>query len=71
MKKSLLLISGLIGILFSLFDAMASYADTAPIDIDLGIEIISWDKFILKNLLYMMIGLIIQFTLKKGKKQYG
>lgn len=57
------------GVLFSLSDAMISYADTAPIEDEIGFEIISWDKFIFKTIIYAVIGLsvgvTIQFILKR------
>ncbi|MCJ8153611.1 hypothetical protein MKJ01_07520 [Chryseobacterium sp. SSA4.19] len=56
MKKILLITGVLIGIFFSLWDSMTSYADTAPIDDEIGIEIISWPFFIKKTIIYMVIG---------------
>lgn len=58
-KKYLLIISGLLGILFSLFESCVSYSDTALLDDNFGIEIISWDFFIIKTLIYMLIGILV------------
>ncbi|WP_136668424.1 hypothetical protein [Flavobacterium sp. H122] len=76
MKRNIIGILGsTMGLVFSIFDAMMSYADTAPIEDNLGIEIISWDKFILKTLIYMiigfLIGLIVQFVLKRVMFNYS
>lgn len=63
------MICGLIGILYSLFDAMLSYADTAAIDDNFGIEILSWDKFIFKTIIYMVIGFVIGFIIQFGLRK--
>lgn len=59
----------MMGVLFSLLDAMVGYADTAPVDDSFGFEIISWDKFIFKTIIYAVIGLsvgvTIQFVVKR------
>jgi len=65
MKKAML-IGVIIGILFSIWDTLVSYADTAPIDVEPGI-IISW-SIVAKTIIYMFIGgvaaLMIMFMIK-------
>ena len=73
----MLVITGVLaGILFSLWDSMVNYADTAPIDDEIGIEIISWPFFITKILLYMALGGVsgylisfIAYKLQQGRKK--
>lgn len=70
MKKGASYILGvIIGLTLAISDAMISYADTAPIEDEIGFEIISWDKFIFKTIIYVVIGLsvgvTIQFVVKK------
>jgi len=43
------------GMLFSIWDTIVSYADTAPIDVSPGMEIITWPIFV-KTIVYMVIG---------------
>jgi hypothetical protein len=69
-EKNLISIIGvMLGLFLSLLEAMIQYADTAPIEDDIGFEILSWDKFIFKTIIYVLIGLttglIIQFSIKK------
>lgn len=75
MKKILLIIGVLVGILFSLWDSMVNYADTAPINDEMGIEIISWPFFIKKTLIYMVIGgltgCLISFIIHKFYRRAG
>ena len=75
-KKILAITGVLAGILFSLWDSMVNYADTAPIDDEIGIEIISWPFFITKILLYMALGgtsgyliSFIAYKLQQGRKK--
>ncbi len=55
MKKALTTVGGGIGLLFSILDSVVSYSDTAPID-EYGMSIISWQFFIKKILVYILIG---------------
>ncbi|MGB3063500.1 hypothetical protein [Sphingobacterium thalpophilum] len=55
MKKVSTIVGGGIGLLFSILDSVVSYSDTAPID-EYGISIISWQFFIKKILVYILIG---------------
>ncbi|MCW8313120.1 hypothetical protein AB3466_11925 [Sphingobacterium thalpophilum] len=55
MKKVLTIVGGSIGLLFSILDSVVSYSDTAPID-EYGISIISWQFFIKKMVVYILIG---------------
>ncbi len=55
MKKVSTIVGGSIGLLFSILDSVVSYSDTAPID-EYGISIISWQFFIKKMLVYILIG---------------
>jgi len=55
MKKVLTIVGGSIGLLFSILDSVVSYSDTAPIG-EYGISIISWQFFIKKILVYILIG---------------
>lgn len=55
MKKVSTIVGGSIGLLFSILDSVVSYSDTAPID-EYGISIISWQFFIKKILVYILIG---------------
>ncbi|WP_282636805.1 hypothetical protein [Sphingobacterium thalpophilum] len=71
MKKVLTIVGGSIGLLFSILDSVVSYSDTAPID-EYGISIISWQFFIKKILVYILIGgglgWLIGFIVDKLKK---
>lgn len=66
MKKAML-IGVIIGILFSIWDTLVSYADSAPIDVEPGIAIVSW-SIVAKTIIYMFIGgvaaLMIMFMIK-------
>lgn len=55
MKKVSTIVGGSIGLLFAILDSVVSYSDTAPID-EYGISIISWQFFIKKMLVYILIG---------------
>lgn len=55
MKKVSTIVGGSIGLLFSILDSVVSYSDTAPID-EYGISIISWQFFIKKMVVYILIG---------------
>lgn len=59
MKKILALIGAIIGVLFSIWDAMVNNADTAPPDQEFGISIVSWPFFITKTIAYLLIGAIL------------
>ncbi|MBP4136749.1 hypothetical protein [Flavobacterium geliluteum] len=60
MKKTLIIIiGGVIGFLYSLIDSVVSYADTAPLDDEIGFEIASWKVFILESLLCISVGLLV------------
>ena len=65
MRNFLIFTGILIGSFFCIFDGMMSYADTAPLDEnfepEFGIEIISWKLFILKLILYSILGGISGF----------
>ncbi|WP_223606656.1 hypothetical protein [Chryseobacterium sp. OSA05B] len=45
MKKILIIAGTAAGLFFSVWDSMVSYADTAPPDNPIGIEITSWTFF--------------------------
>ncbi|KUJ60514.1 hypothetical protein AR687_17225 [Flavobacteriaceae bacterium CRH] len=64
-KKYLLIIGGLLGILFSVYDSSVSYSGTAPLDDDFGIEIISWNFFLMKTLVYVLIGILVGLIISK------
>ncbi len=55
MKKVLIIIGGSLGLLFSIWDSVVSYSDTASLN-EYGISIISWQFFIKKILVYILIG---------------
>ncbi|OWP83509.1 hypothetical protein BWK59_10160 [Flavobacterium davisii] len=62
MKKKIFL--GLFwGLIFCLFDGMMSHSDTAPLDNEFGIEIISWPFFISKMIIYTLIGGLLGFII--------
>ena len=46
----------LIGLGLCVLEGIISYSDTAPLDSNFGIEIISWKFFILKTIIYSVIG---------------
>lgn len=55
MKKTLIIIGGVIGFLYSLIGPIVSYSDTAPLDDEIGFEIVSWKVFILESLLCISV----------------
>nr|WP_315222333.1 hypothetical protein [uncultured Flavobacterium sp.] len=59
MKKTLIIIGGVIGFLYSLIGPVVSYADTAALDDEIGFEIASWKVFILESLLCVSVGLLV------------
>jgi hypothetical protein len=59
MKKTLIVTGGVIGFLYSLIGSVVIYADTAPLDDEIGFEIASWEVFILDSLLCISIGLLV------------
>lgn len=56
MRLVFIIIGGIAGVLFSLWDAMVSYSDTASIDDQFGLAIISWPFFLIKTLIYLSMG---------------
>lgn len=58
MKKISGLTGGVLGILFALWDAMVNTADTASLDQEFSISIVSWPFFIEKILIYILIGAV-------------
>lgn len=73
MKRKVFVLTGIfLGFIFCLVDGMVNYADTASLDNEIGIEIISWPFFISKMIIYTLIGgligFIIQMILIKLKK---
>lgn len=62
MKKILIITGGVIGFLYSLIGPIVSYSDTAPLDDEIGFEIVSWKVFILQSLLCICCGLINKDT---------
>jgi cell division protein FtsX len=75
MKRTLLMIGAIAGCLFSVWDSMVSYADTAPLNNEIGIEIISWPFFILKTMIYLVIGgvtgWLISFIIHRFNRKTG
>jgi hypothetical protein len=63
MNKVLIITGCVLGVLFSIWDSMMNYADSAPIDNEFGIEIISGQFFTKKTLMYMLIGFILGWIL--------
>lgn len=59
MKKTLIIIGGIIGFLYSLIEPIVSYSETAPLDDEIGFEISSWRVFILESLLCISIGSLV------------
>lgn len=68
MKKVLIITGCIIEILLSISDSMMNYADTAPLNNELGIEIISWQIFFKKAYIYILIGFIIVWLVSFIKK---
>lgn len=56
MRLIFIIIGGIAGVLFSFWDAMVSYSDTASIDDQFGLAIISWPFFLIKTLIYLFMG---------------
>ena len=61
MKNILTFVGILLGIVLCLLEGIINHSDTASIDNDFGIEIISWKFFILKLILYSILGGISGF----------
>jgi hypothetical protein len=59
MKKILIITGGVIGFLYSLIGPIVSYSDTAPLDDEIGFEIVSWKVFILESLLCISVGFLV------------
>jgi hypothetical protein len=55
MRKVLAIIGGILGLLFSILDSVVNYSDTALLD-EYGMSIISWQFFIEKMVVYIIIG---------------
>ena len=70
MKKTLIIIGGVIGFLYSLIGPIVSYSDTAPLDDEIGFEIVSWKIFILESLLCISVGLLVGWIMFLLKKKY-
>lgn len=63
-KKTQLITIGLIlGTIFCLIDDVISYSETASIDEEIGIQIISWPFFLIKILVYSAIGAFVGFII--------
>ena len=58
MKKTLITPAGIIGFLYSLIGPVVSYADTGPLDGEIGFEIVSWKVSIIDSLLTISLGLL-------------
>jgi len=56
MRLIFIIVGGITGVLFSFWDAMVSYSDTAPIEDQFGLAIISWPFFLTKTLIYLFMG---------------
>lgn len=65
MKNTLIFIGVFLGIILCILEGIVKYSDTAPLDQELGIEIISWKFFILKLIIYSLISGIIGFIISK------
>lgn len=63
MKKILIIVGVIVGLLISLIDSTISYSDTASLDNEMGIEIISPLHFIFKTLIYGLIGAVIGWSI--------
>jgi|LakMenE01Jun11ns_1017448.scaffolds.fasta_scaffold8986362_2 hypothetical protein len=59
MKKILIITGGVIGFLYSLIGPIVSYSDTAPLDDEIGFEIVSWKVFILQSLFCISVGFLV------------
>lgn len=65
------------GLFISLWDAMVSYADTAPVDDPIGLDIPDTCFFIQKTIIYILLGgvigflfgILISFIKKKSAKK--
>jgi hypothetical protein len=64
-RKVLVLIGFFLGFIFCLIDGMVSYSDTASLDNEFGLEIISWPFFISKVLIYSATGGLTGFIINK------
>ena len=73
MKRLLALLGGIIGLLFSIWDTMINGADTAPLESEFGITIVSWPFFITKTIAYLLIGAalgwLIGFMVDKARNR--
>lgn len=65
MNKIFVFIGIFLGALLSIVDSMIAFSDTASLDNEFGLEIISWPFFISKVLIYSTIGGLIGFIIKK------
>jgi hypothetical protein len=63
MNKIFVFIGIFLGALLSIVDSMIAFSDTASLDNEFGLEIISWPFFISKVLIYSAIGGLIGFII--------
>lgn len=66
MRNILIFIGVITGVLFCILESVVRYSDTAPIDEEFGIEIISWKIYIVTMLIYSCIGGVVGFLAYKG-----
>lgn len=64
-KYPINIIGTIIGLIISIVEAMVSYSDTAQLDDDFGIEIISRKFLILKIIIYSFLGWVLGYLLLK------
>ncbi|MFD1244601.1 hypothetical protein [Paralysiella testudinis] len=56
MKKISIIIGCILGIIYSLIEPIVRYADTAPLDAGFGLDIPSWNIFIVQSFISICIG---------------
>ncbi|MBL7706730.1 MAG: hypothetical protein JNM21_14385 [Taibaiella sp.] len=73
MKRLLTLLGGGTGLLYAIWDTMINGADTAPLEHEFVITIVSWPFFITKIIVYLLIGAVlgwlIGFMVDKARKR--
>jgi hypothetical protein len=59
MKKTSIIIGGLIGLLYSFIEPLIRYSDTAPLNDEIGLDIPSWKTFTIESISSISIGALI------------
>jgi hypothetical protein len=64
--RNILVFAGiLLGVILCILEGIISYSDTSTLDQEFGIEIISWNFFFLKIIIYSIIGSIVGYLIFK------